>query len=206
MVHILGMMRWSMEAASNGVYPSTRHDGCAFKAIGDEEREANARLAMQCKFVLLNFKGDWAEYVSTLGFTGWSARRNCCLWCDCTKATMFRTGGFNPGEFPHTLTSSETWEAACRACELDVQFATQHDLDSVSRALYFDRRSRGGRVDASAGLFLPSGCAQGIGWNQHCNCKTSRSSSNSFCLATSCSGAKPTNVECVGEIRSSTPL
>eukprot|EP00969_Alexandrium_andersonii_P218305 9641499-Alexandrium_andersonii.AAC.1 len=44
-----------------------------------------SRLALALTHVI----GDWAEYAHTLGFETWSHARRPCLFCKCSRETLY---------------------------------------------------------------------------------------------------------------------
>ena len=88
-------------------------------------------------------KGDWAEFASTWGFPSWSSVDHPCLLCHCTKATMHQLEGFSPLSMPSPETTHEEYEAACRACELEVLVPNQATLEELRASLEEDRRDQG---------------------------------------------------------------
>jgi hypothetical protein len=138
------MLRWSIEAASAGVFPHRRHDARDF-ADGDETRRAKAGVSMGVRFALQYLKGDWSEYCGTLGFRNWASNSHPCIWCTATKETLYDTTHFSPAVFPHRLLTLTDYEAACTKCEHHVRIATVAEHSAVKAALFYDKRKHGSR-------------------------------------------------------------
>ena len=141
---IFAAIRWSMQVAASGVYPAARHNGVAFGGSTAEAlRAAKANQDVGFKCVLLYFKGDWSEYCSTLSVPTWKSDEHGCLFCDASKADYYKVDGFNPGSFPHVRQTSESWEAACRACEIRIWLNTKEELIDVASSLFYCPKRRG---------------------------------------------------------------
>ena len=76
---VFELLRWSFNAAAEGVYPTLDHQG---KPWRDERRSALASKSMRSRYVLLFIKGDWSEYVGTLGFPAWNDGFRPCFACN----------------------------------------------------------------------------------------------------------------------------
>ena len=109
-------LRWTLEAMSLGAFPYRRHDSRAWKAP-DEQRAQLGGTPLAFRGMLLQIKGDWAEFSSSLGFTNWAATLAPCLFCRCTQASLADFGGWSPLSPVHALVGHADFEAACGACE-----------------------------------------------------------------------------------------
>ena len=107
-----------------------------------EKPEMTSRLA------LLMIKGDWSEYVGSLGMPSWATKYQPCIWCCCQKENMYnfsecRAGGHNWGKKDWSSYSS-CWQS----CEKKVLVRTEAERNILVGALMFDKRKDriGGRV------------------------------------------------------------
>ena len=166
-------LRWSLEAMSLGAFPSRRHDSRAWKAP-DEQRSHLGGTPLAFRGMLLQIKGDWAEFSSSLGFTSWAASLAPCLFCRCTQASLADFGGWSPLSPVHALVGHADFEAACGACEQKRRL-TKADWQLVKNSLAYVKASGGPRGRAllcdlpSLGLLKhdrlePDLVLQGIAW------------------------------------------
>ena len=58
-------LAWSVQALSEGVYPSRRHDHLEFDSVDDAARAALSGTDIGMRFCLLYIKGDWSEFSKT---------------------------------------------------------------------------------------------------------------------------------------------
>ena len=166
-------LRWSLEAMSLGAFPSRRHDSRAWKAP-DEQRSHLGGTPLAFRGMLLQIKGDWAEFSSSLGFTSWAASLAPCLFCRCTQASLADLGGWSPLSPVHALVGHADFEAACGACAQKRRL-TKADWQLVKNSLAYVKASDGPRGRAllcdlpSLGLLKhdrlePDLVLQGIAW------------------------------------------
>ena len=137
-------LRWSAEALAAGRHPTTRHDGSPW-AASDSVRAVVAGLTFPWRAAFVWLKGDWAEFAYTWGFPSWASAQHPCLLCHCTKANMHLLEGYSPLGMPCAETTQEEYEAACRACELEVLVPDQATLEELRASLEDDRRPDGAR-------------------------------------------------------------
>ena len=109
---IMEFLKWSLFAASEGVFPRQRHDGSGWH-ISDAVRASKSGTPLAAKFCLLYLKGDWMEYCTTLGLPSWNSIQP-CPWCFTSRDDLYTTSNFSPNSFPHALKSWDTYDAACR--------------------------------------------------------------------------------------------
>ena len=89
-------------------------------------------------------KGDWLEYVSTIGLTMWNDVLHPCPFCKSTKDEMHDDENASTMSLPWAMATHEDYEAACTACELP-RILSRADHAVVARALQYDRRKEGAR-------------------------------------------------------------
>lgn len=130
-------LRWSFAALAAGLWPQQRHDGEPWRA-GDGGRAEKAGQPMVRGAVVL-VKGDWSEFCLTMGFPTWSTQRHPCLFCNCTRDTLYALEGFAPFSFPHRLRTAGEYEHACAAAEICV-ILTRADHAALLERLYYDKR------------------------------------------------------------------
>ena len=110
-------LRWSLEAMARGVYPDHRHDFEPWMDSCDSNRSSLAGSPLGYKAVLLQIKGDWLEFSSSLGFMNWMSQRFPCIFCSSTKESLYNFTGFSPGCSAHIFITSGDYDHACQDCE-----------------------------------------------------------------------------------------
>ena len=142
--NVMNYLRWSFTAAAEGVRPRERWDGEAFApdSISGGLHSSSPRLG--ARFLLSQVKGDWSEYCSTFGFPTWQSHWRPCLYCSCTRRTMFDfshvcTGGHGWGGLP------DTYEDACRKSEININVDSEEVRKLVLEegGLRYDKRKKG---------------------------------------------------------------
>ena len=76
---VLEVIAWSFRCLADGHFPSTRHDGSAFKTkLLDSQRAKQAGKTLAVKGLVTEVRGDWKMYKDTLRLPGWAEKDNCC--------------------------------------------------------------------------------------------------------------------------------
>jgi hypothetical protein len=89
-------------------------------------------------------KGDWQEFSTTLGFVSWSNNNFPCMYCHCNKENQFDFAGANfLGDSTWGEVGADTYDAACRACEVSVRIDSKDQHRQLRALLFFDRRKKG---------------------------------------------------------------
>lgn len=109
-------VHWSLRAMAAGRFPEKRHDNQAWKAA-DSQRGSLAGTPLAFCGMLLQIKGDWSEFASSLGFSNWADNQCPCPFCKTSKASLFDFSGFGPLTSVHAPATAADYNAACDACE-----------------------------------------------------------------------------------------
>ena len=134
-------LQWSFRALAVGMAPDRRHDGRPF---GDEETARANRAGTQLpKCVLLQIKGDWAEFSHTFGLPSWSSNLHPCFCCSATKDTLMEVGQTSPLSGPSPSTVHGEYGEACRHCEVRARIPDRRTLQILVGLLHYDKQ-RGG--------------------------------------------------------------
>ena len=136
MWEVMDWLRWSLEACAAGLYPTARHDGAPWQSGLDDSRSGKAGAPLGGRFAAMFLKGDWMEFVSSLGLPMWStqAAGSPCPWCFTDGSGMYV---FNDVRFPSRLKIHEDYEAACRNCETTVRVGSVEQHLELKGALFF---------------------------------------------------------------------
>ena len=113
---IMSMLSWSLAALGAGHHPARRHDNEAWKDA-DLARSFYAAEPLGFRGVCLFLKGDWSEFVNSLGFPGWADRAAPCLFCKSGLDTLYETRGFTPTKTTAASKTLDDYLEACRLCE-----------------------------------------------------------------------------------------
>ena len=141
MYTILLFINWCFECMARGDGPLVRHDGTTFKTLLDAPRILAAGKRFGWRFACLFLKCDMMEHGPVLAVPGMASHAHPCPSCHCDHLTMYDTSRFNAIEPPAPRKTQADYDAACRACEIDVtlDFATYLKVRAV---LEYDKRDR----------------------------------------------------------------
>ena len=123
-------------------HPAQRHDGQPWKAQ-DRARQARVGHPLRMRGVIIYFKGDWAEYNTTMGFPSWQDALRPCFECNAFQPTMYQFSRVTLFDQPWRENAQGDYEATRARCELHVRIGTRALLVKVSTHLRYDKRSGG---------------------------------------------------------------
>ena len=137
---------WGVDPVAAGAFPQHRHDTTTFNPDEPHRRTAASK-QLRHKFACLYFKGDWMEYITTMGLASWKTTLAPCPWCKATTRpeSLFCTDGYKPNSFPHDRRDHLDYERACRHCEILVTVADDETHYNIKGALFYGRRKSGAR-------------------------------------------------------------
>jgi hypothetical protein len=141
---LLAMVAWSLSTMRTGRYPTVRHDGTDF-GDGDEARKALAGTPLGFKAVCLFVKGDWMEYIQTLGLPSWATLNSPCPLCVTDNEHLFTLCGFSALSMPSPKKSLGHFLAGCTACERVVLVSSIPLQRRITAALEYDKRDKGNK-------------------------------------------------------------
>lgn len=140
---IWAFVQWCLQALVVGLFPTERHDRAAW-GPADDCRESLQGLALGMKGAILQVKADWGEFAKTLALSSWSHALRPCPFCDTSKEKLFSIiREWSLLDNPANLTTPESYEAACRSCEL-VRYLSREDHAAVLARLVYSKRGTGG--------------------------------------------------------------
>ena len=105
-------------------------------ASNDLDRAALAGTSLGSCFMGLFLKGDWAEFGATLCFPTFSSNYNPCPLCRSPKEELYDLEGFTSVELAFAPKHFRDLDAACTACELEVELSAINHPYIRSRLLY----------------------------------------------------------------------
>jgi hypothetical protein len=141
---IFSMLSWSLAAMRTGIHPDRRHDGKEW-GDGDGVRKVLAGSPMGFRGVCLFVKGDWMEYINSLGLPSYKNTISPCPFCHTDVDLMYTVAGFSPLGMPSRPKTLWHYEAACRACERYVLIATVALQNKIKMVLDYDKRAAGSK-------------------------------------------------------------
>ena len=109
---------------STGRWPTGRHDLIEWKT-SDRARKGRGGTYFPAKGVVVYVKGDWAEYVHTLGFPLWSDGLRPCFCCAGSGCDLYVANGCSTLGLRWPLNDAGEYDRACTECEIVVQVAAE---------------------------------------------------------------------------------
>ena len=153
------MLFWSLRSLRIGRWPSFHYDETAWPdSLGWAQSLAGVAFGFKVKALFI--KLDWMENVSTMGFPSWSTLEDCCVSCACTQANWGATQGLSPISVPWPSKTIETYDRACKRCEVEV-VVTGAVFPRLRGSMEFDRRAHGKRGRCMAVDFPELGLLRG---------------------------------------------
>lgn len=140
---IWNFVHWSLQAMGRGEHPSSRHDNYAWKP-SDSTRCDLGGLPLAFRGMLLQIRGDWLEFCSSLGLANWQDSQCPCIFCSTTKATMDRFSGFSPLTSAFPPVTHVDYDAACTVCE-QKRSLNQEEYNLVKNNLAYFKTKDGPR-------------------------------------------------------------
>ena len=137
-------LRWALEVLKAGRHPEARHDGQPFS---DQEpsRQRKAGKSLGFRAAVLQLRADWAEISHTFQVPQWSSGQEPCFLCKATRETVYsQLSECTHRGLPWATKSWDSYEAACRKCETDVEL-TQTHWKKLKGILLADVQKQGSR-------------------------------------------------------------
>ena len=142
---IMLFINWCFAAMIDGQVPDRRHDGVAFDETSARSLgTGGGKLGWRAVAVI--FKGDWAEFATTLGFRSWAHHTHPCHRCFATGGeggNMRNFEGLTARARPHAAKTLTHCENACAAREIWVEVPNAEVLANLVANLKYDKRKRG---------------------------------------------------------------
>lgn len=138
---ILLWIRSCFKCLADGVWPSVRHDGKPWNEQ-DSTRANKAGLPLLARGVLIQLKGDWAEFCQRLGYPTWTSSLRPCFLCAAAPDTWYETRGVSLLGLPWHSNSDEDYSQACAVCEFPIR-VTRVLVLRIKAVLRYDKRVSG---------------------------------------------------------------
>ena len=137
---IFKTLQWSLGCLASGIWPSVGPDGVPL----DGWRSDVAGQDLGVLGAVVDVKGDWMDFSSSLGLPNWADGGSPCPFCTCTKSKMFDLSPFNTKTSPWDLAGHAEHEEACSKAEVVVDMTRSQHSDIVG-LLHYDKRKHGNR-------------------------------------------------------------
>ena len=146
----MSMIAWSLATMREGKYPDKRHDGLDF-GHGDEARGVLANTKLGFRAVCMVVKGDWQEFIHTLGLPTFAVVNSPCPLCLTDVPSMYSIAGFSPLAMQSARKTARHYDAACTSCERIVLVRSIALQSKIRASPVYDKRPYGkkGRVLAT---------------------------------------------------------
>ena len=140
---VLTFLAWSLRSLAAGVAPARRHDGEAF-SLDEPDRAARAGQPLP-RAALIQVKGDWLEFVNTLGLRSWTHALDPCFCCEADREGLYSLGSTSPVSGPFPAKTHEDYLQACARAEVDVRIPDRETLERIAGYLVYDKAKGGGQ-------------------------------------------------------------
>lgn len=155
---IFNVLNWSLECLAKGLFPSNTHLGVPW-GEGQDHRTTIANTEMSFCAAVLFVKGDWSEFVTSLGFPAWTDGLRPCFCCNGFD-DIYESSGCNPIELRWRGNGEAEYFQDCASCEVIVVLTrAQHTV--ISKQLRWDKRKTGARGRALTVDFPAAGLLVG---------------------------------------------
>ena len=134
-------VHWSVQAMGRGTFPTGRHDHAPWKPADAERADLQGSL-LSFIGMLLQVKGDWLEFVSSLGLTSWRDLECPCMFFKAKKTELNKFRGFSPLSDVFPKVSAADYDAACTVCE-QKRTLTRDQYMTVKNSLEYNRTKNG---------------------------------------------------------------
>ena len=142
-------LQWMFESMSSGRRPEKRWDGSAWSTNDDLGALALSRPCLSYRAALIYIKGDWSEHAHALGISPWSSLWSPCQFCTLVKSEIHSMYGdmLDPEGMQWQLRDGNSYEVACKKCEIHVRLITPLDRRTLLNAMRWRKtKSIGGRL------------------------------------------------------------
>jgi hypothetical protein len=138
---VWAVLMWSCARLARGQWPSRKHDFNAFGASDEERQQKSGRPLM--RGALAHVKGDWSEFVHTVGMMSWQTILHPCyrFWASLDELAVYE--GFSLVASAHELKTAADYDAGCAACEVRARVLDSATKAILVGALFYDTRNNG---------------------------------------------------------------
>jgi hypothetical protein len=150
---IMLWLHYCFSTLAEGVYPRTRHDNKEWSKQ-DSHRASLAGQPLSCRGILLEVRGDWAEFCERLGFPTWQSVVRPCICCNAHPETLYQVQGVSLVDSPWHVNDDADYDASCSRCEVKV-VVTHVMVRQIRHNLRFDKR-RGGALGRALTVAFPA--------------------------------------------------
>ena len=140
---IFRIASWSLDALSKGEFPTMSHTNEPWSDEDPPHRQESGGNKMKHVCATLFVKGDWASFVTSLGFPSWSDGVRPCFFCNAFD-DLYDHDGCDPLGLRWRDNGESDYFESCDLCEVDVTLNRKQHSDLIKH-LKFDKRKAGSR-------------------------------------------------------------
>ena len=143
LVLIFRVLAWSLDVLAKGQYPTTNHAGEPWTDADPQHRRDLGGTKLKHTAVDLFVKGDWSEFVTSLGFPAWRDGVRPCFCCNAFD-DLYETADCDPLGLRWRENQDPDYFDACNRCEVKIQLNRRQHSQLVEH-LKYDKRKHGSR-------------------------------------------------------------
>ena len=111
MYPVFVFLHWCLYACATGLFPENRHDQKPWQ-LNDEYRKSMAGESLGFIAVVVDIKGDWAEFANRWGFPNWRHLIAPCIFCNVLYDNLRTIKLLADGSRPFVIHSDVDYEEA----------------------------------------------------------------------------------------------
>ena len=139
-------LRWCLEVLATGKRPLARHDGQGWDPVEDEDRLHMAGTDIPFRGAVFQLRADWAEIAHTMAVPQWSSHSQPCFLCRASHTDVYsKVAECGYQHVAWALKDVDAYDAACKACEIQVGPLTDDDWNRLKGMLASDHKKDGAR-------------------------------------------------------------
>lgn len=137
---ILASIRWSLESCARGEYPRADFLGRDF--AGGSNAAALAGQPLRSKAIVLQLKGDWAEFCERFGYPSPKSVGRPCFCCNAHSNDRYSPAPISLVEQPWVTNTEDSFRRATELCEIRCCLRSI-DFDVLVNLMQYDKRAYG---------------------------------------------------------------
>ena len=140
-------LEWCFKLALSGKRAERSYDGSAWPERSPQAAAFAGCPDLPARFILCQVKADWAEFCQAFGYQTWASFFAPCMMCQASKEQLYDFEGLSLVNDIWGVCGHGSYDAACRACEIEVLISTEEERAAVvvGGGLFYDKRKSGYR-------------------------------------------------------------
>jgi hypothetical protein len=134
-------LHYCFSCLAEGLFPQSRHDAKPWSKQ-DATRAMSAGSPLGCRGILLQLRGDWAEFCERLGYPNWRSFTRPCICCSSTPDALYTVQGVSLVDSPWHDNLEQDYADSCTRCEIKV-IVTHVSVRQIRLLLRYDKRRAG---------------------------------------------------------------